>query len=110
MNSRLISFLSMQLMTVPLILACAVGVAIGLSRGDLGTRARLGAAGFGLLLLAQLLTVLQNYLMVYRFEPGDYMQMAKLSVLFAAGRLVLTIAGFVVLIFAVFHRDRPAAA
>lgn len=108
MDQRLISFLSMQLFTLPLVLACAVGVVIGLSQAQLGPRARTGAAGFALLLLAQLLTVLQNYLTVYRYE-GDYRQMTTMSVLFAVARIGLELAGLVALILAVFHREKRAA-
>ena len=108
MDSRLISFLSMQLFTVPLLAACAVGMVIGLSKLELGTRARAGAAGFAMLLLAQLLTILQNYLMVYSFA-GDYRSFANISVLFAVARVALDVAGIVALIIAAFHRDKRAA-
>jgi len=108
MDPRLISFLSMQIFTVPLLAVCAVGVVIGLSRSKLGTSARAGAAGFALLLLAQLLTMLQNYLTVYRYE-GDYRQMATMSALFAVARIGLELAGLVALILAAFHREKRAA-
>jgi len=106
MDPRLIGFLSMQLWTLPLLLVCAAGLATGLVQRRLGARARQGAIGFGLLLLAQLSGVLQNYLMTFVYEPGNLSQFATLSLNFGLGRLALQLAGLVTLMFAAFSRDQ----
>jgi hypothetical protein len=107
-DSKILAFLTSQIFTVPIVLACAVGVAIGLARRELGMRARLGMIGFGLLAASQLLSVLNMYQLY--FVVDDVARYAPVAAKHGFLRLALELVGLVVLIVAVFHRSRQSAA
>ena len=104
MDHKLIAFLSMQITTLPLVIAYAIGLAIGYSRRDLGKRATLGISGFGLLLSSQLVAMYANYLMAYEMEPGSAAQMGKTIAKLTFLRMSLALGGVIALIGAAFHR------
>jgi hypothetical protein len=110
MDAKILAFLTSQIFTVPVVIVCLVGVAIGLARREPGTRARLGMAGFGLLAASQLLSTLNMYQMYIQVEPGEIARFARTAAWYGLWRMGLEIAGLIILIVAVFQKSgRPAA-
>jgi hypothetical protein len=97
-------FLSTQITVFPLLITCAIGLAIGCTRRDLGKRARWGISGFGLLLLSQLVATYVSYLMAYQLDADPAAQFSRTMAKLGFLKMSLILGGLIALIAAAFHR------
>ena len=106
-------FLSSLVFLAPQLVVCVTGLVLGARRRDLGKRAQYGIAGFALLGASLLLGCLITWFAAFLFVPGNaanFSRNAALSSTFGFISLGLQVAGFVLLLLAAFHRDRPKPA
>lgn len=110
MDNKLIVMLPSLIFIFPLMVVCAVGVFLSISRSDIGIRAKLGGIAFGLFLATQLLQVANVYLSFFAFEDLALEQRSQIMAGAGMFALGLSLTAFVLLIVAVFRRDRKQPA
>lgn len=102
MNPQLIGFAMSQIWQLPFLLLFVVGLFLAASRRDLGRAQSFAVVGFGLLTLGIVLQAVQMYQIYVMRADGDYRSIASTSAIFSLGNAIVRLAGFVMLMFAIF--------